>query len=215
MVLNYLRRTEGGVVLPSLNNPATANRVASGYDFINKDGERIVGTVPTLRATTYTPTTSSQTISSGRILTGVQTINGDTDLIPSNIRNGVTIFGVTGTYEAQSNQSDFNYASRSTSTTLSINLGFLPAYVSMINNGAGNGETDAMGITLSITGMTYWITGWNGVNTVGTTQGFLSNSASPMSSYSASYTYSGGVFTIYLRDWTFGAVAYSCIAFTF
>ena len=47
-------------------------------------------------AQTITPGTSDQTISSGIYLTGIQTIAGDADLIAENIRNGVTIFGVSG-----------------------------------------------------------------------------------------------------------------------
>ena len=50
-------------------------------------------------ATTYTPTTSNQTIASGTYLTGTQTIEGDADLVAGNIKDGVTIFGVTGTYD--------------------------------------------------------------------------------------------------------------------
>ena len=53
-------------------------------------------------ATTYTPTTTAQTISSGTYLTGTQTIEGDADLVAGNIKNGVTIFGVEGTYSGQS-----------------------------------------------------------------------------------------------------------------
>lgn len=47
-------------------------------------------------ATTYTPSTANQTIASGTYLTGTQTILGDADLKASNIKSGVTIFGVAG-----------------------------------------------------------------------------------------------------------------------
>ena len=53
----------------------------------------------TKTATTYTPTTSNQTIASGTYLTGTQTIEGDSNLIAKNIKSGVSIFGVNGTYE--------------------------------------------------------------------------------------------------------------------
>lgn len=49
-------------------------------------------------AQTITPGTTAQTIQSGVYLTGTQTIEGDTDLVAGNIREGVSIFGVTGTY---------------------------------------------------------------------------------------------------------------------
>lgn len=52
-------------------------------------------------AATYIPTTSNQTISSGVYLTGVQTINGDANLVAGNIKSGISIFGVTGTYSGE------------------------------------------------------------------------------------------------------------------
>lgn len=55
--------------------------------------------VTTLGATTYTPTTSSQTIASDTYLTGTQTISGDANLVAGNIKSGVSIFGVAGSYQ--------------------------------------------------------------------------------------------------------------------
>lgn len=49
-------------------------------------------------AQTITPGTSNQTIPSGKYLTGTQTILGDAKLTPSNIKEGISIFGVIGTY---------------------------------------------------------------------------------------------------------------------
>lgn len=48
-------------------------------------------------AATFTPTTSAQTIAAGTYLTGVQTISGDSNLKATNIKSGVSIFGVAGT----------------------------------------------------------------------------------------------------------------------
>ena len=50
-------------------------------------------------AQTITPGTSDKTIASGRYLTGTQTIKGDANLIAENIKSGVSIFGVAGTYD--------------------------------------------------------------------------------------------------------------------
>ncbi|WP_164706578.1 hypothetical protein [Intestinibacillus sp. Marseille-P6563] len=50
-------------------------------------------------AQTITPSTSNQTIAAQQYLTGVQTIEGDTNLLPANIKSGISIFGVQGTYE--------------------------------------------------------------------------------------------------------------------
>ena len=53
-------------------------------------------------ATTYTPTTSDQTIAVGTYCSGVQTIKGDANLVAANIAEGVSIFGVTGTHSGGS-----------------------------------------------------------------------------------------------------------------
>ena len=50
-------------------------------------------------AQTITPSTTDKTISSGRYLTGTQTIKGDSNLVAGNIKSGVSIFGVNGSYE--------------------------------------------------------------------------------------------------------------------
>lgn len=53
----------------------------------------------TQAAQTITPGTADKTIASGRYLTGTQTIKGDANLVAGNIKSGVSIFGVAGTYE--------------------------------------------------------------------------------------------------------------------
>jgi hypothetical protein len=50
-------------------------------------------------AQTITPGTSNKTIASGRYLTGTQTIKGDSNLTAGNIKKGVSIFNVAGSYE--------------------------------------------------------------------------------------------------------------------
>lgn len=55
--------------------------------------------LPVQGAQTITPGTTQQTINGGVYLTGAQTIQGDAGLVPDNIKNGITIFGVTGSYE--------------------------------------------------------------------------------------------------------------------
>lgn len=52
-------------------------------------------------AQTITPSTMAQTIQANVYLTGTQTIQGDAGLVPDNIKNGITIFGVTGSYEGE------------------------------------------------------------------------------------------------------------------
>ena len=56
----------------------------------------LTASVTTKGVTTYTPGTSDQTIAAATYLTGIQTISGDANLIASNIKSGVSIFGVSG-----------------------------------------------------------------------------------------------------------------------
>ena len=57
-------------------------------------------TIAAAPAKEWTPGTSNQTLSKNRWLNGDQVIKGDSNLKAANIKSGVSIFGVTGTYEA-------------------------------------------------------------------------------------------------------------------
>jgi hypothetical protein len=64
------------------------------------DGQKLTGTIESLEATEYIPSEIDQTIEAGKYLAGNQIIKGDMNLLPTNIRKGVTIFGVEGQYES-------------------------------------------------------------------------------------------------------------------
>lgn len=91
-----------GVVTASVS--ATQNvtpTVSAGYVSSGTAGAITVSGSDTLEldtqgAQTITPSTSNQTIASGQYLTGTQTISGDANLVASNIKSGVSIFGVAG-----------------------------------------------------------------------------------------------------------------------
>ena len=70
--------------------------IPAGYH--NGSG-KVTQNVPTKGAQTYTPGTTSQTIAANQYLTGPQTIKGDPNLRPENIKKGVSIMGIIGTWE--------------------------------------------------------------------------------------------------------------------
>lgn len=76
---------------------AVAANILSGKTAYAK-GKKLTGTIPSKAAATITPSTANQTIAAGQYLSGVQTIAGDADLIAGNIKKGVNIFGITGTF---------------------------------------------------------------------------------------------------------------------
>lgn len=79
-----------------------ANQMLAGVSGYSK-GELVTGTIPSKGATTYTPGTTNQTITSGQYLSGTQTIAGDANLKAENIKSGVNLFGVNGTYTSDAN----------------------------------------------------------------------------------------------------------------
>ncbi|RHT57984.1 hypothetical protein DW757_06095 [Clostridium sp. AM29-11AC] len=70
--------------------------IPAGYH--NGSG-KVSQSIPTKGAQTYTPGTTNQTIAAGQYLTGPQTIKGDPNLRPENIKKGVSIMGITGSFE--------------------------------------------------------------------------------------------------------------------
>lgn len=79
---------------------ATAGDIVAPYSaYVN--GKNIVGQISTVNQSTYTPGTTDQTISQGYYVASNIKIKGDTNLKPENIAKGKSIFGVTGTCDAQ------------------------------------------------------------------------------------------------------------------
>lgn len=88
----------------SPSESAQTIKADNGYDglsqvTVNAVSRTYVGSGVTKKsAATYTPSTSNQTIAASQYLSGAQTIKGDANLMAGNIKSGVSIFGVTGTY---------------------------------------------------------------------------------------------------------------------
>lgn len=95
-ITNALRAHGIGVGKKLVGN-AQPNEVRAGRTFSNADGNDKVGTLP-VRATgaqTITPGTANQVLQAG-IYDGAVTVLGDADLVSSNIRSGVNLFGIAG-----------------------------------------------------------------------------------------------------------------------
>ncbi len=126
--------TVGGV-LGTFTADATAITadILSGYTAY-ANGNKITGTIPSKTAQTYTPGTTNQVINSGQYLLGNQTILGSANLVPENIKKGVNIFGIVGTYLPIPRKTLVTFTS-STSWTVPTSCYEIEVY--MIGGGAG------------------------------------------------------------------------------
>lgn len=93
-------------------NVTTAGYISSGT--AGNSSVSLTASVTTKAAATITPGTSNQTIASGTYLTGTQTISGDSDLTAANIKTGVQIFNVTGSYTSDATATVSDIASGKT-----------------------------------------------------------------------------------------------------
>ena len=113
-VINSLPNASGGsssqpVLQTKTATPTTSQQNIvpdSGYDGLSKvTVEAIPSTYVqpklTKGAATITPGTTNQTISAGTYCAGAQVIKGDANLISANIKSGVSIFGVGGSYKGE------------------------------------------------------------------------------------------------------------------
>jgi len=87
---------------PSIQVNASTGVITASHTqstgYVSNDTKSETYNLGTQAATTWTPTTTDQTIAQGKFLTGAQTIKGSANLVASNIKYGVDIFGVTGSY---------------------------------------------------------------------------------------------------------------------
>lgn len=84
------------------------------------------GSSPILQSKSITPSSSTQTVypSSGYDGLNSVTVNGDSNLIPSNIKNGINIFGIIGNLDSSSYkvyQTSFTISSATTNLIIPFN----------------------------------------------------------------------------------------------
>lgn len=99
MDLNTVLRDRGVGVGKKLKGDAQPGDVRAAKTFSNVDGNDKTGTLTVQEAgpTVVTPGTTNQVKAAG-IYDGAVTVEGDTDLAAANIKEGVSIFGVLGTF---------------------------------------------------------------------------------------------------------------------
>lgn len=115
-ILDYVRHTpyntnirvlEGLLTeLESGSSLDTSDATAAAADILKDktayvNGQKVTGTITSVNAQTVTPTTTDQTVNGNVFLAGAITVAGDANLLAENIKSGVTIFGVTGTYTGE------------------------------------------------------------------------------------------------------------------
>ena len=138
---------------------------------------KVTQSLPTQAATTHTPGTSNKTaVAAGTYCSGAQTIKGDSNLKAGNIKKGVSIFGVSGTYDpslglSSSTYSNSRYIAYSEST---VNIPYKPKliivgmvqsnnkpimifdvnslYYSTIEGGSSNMSMSADGVSVALHG---------------------------------------------------------------
>lgn len=133
------------IVGPDAN--VTGSKMLSGT-VAYKSAEKVTGTIQSQAAQTITPGASDKTIASGKYLSGTQTIKGDTNLLAENIKSGISIFGVTGTYESSGSSGGKNVA-QGTITGAGTNAVTIDTGLNSINTFAlfNHSSASASGIT--------------------------------------------------------------------
>lgn len=130
------RTNKQGGASVTLTGDADVSNVLSGKKFYKDNPtSQLTGTMTNNGALgTYTPTTSNQSIPAGYTSGG--TVAGDADLVAGNIKNGVNLFGVAGTYASGGNFSQPTlYAGNLDSPTVGVaNVNYTGSGIAYLNS---------------------------------------------------------------------------------
>lgn len=151
-------KLQSKTVTPSENtqtvNPDSSYDALSSVTVEAISNTYIGSSVTKKSAATYIPKTTDQSIASGQYLSGTQTIKGDANLVAGNIKSGVSIFGVTGTYTGggssggSGNNNVEAYAVTSTNPSVSFKTASGPikiwGYGTITSQGGWGGTTTSL-----------------------------------------------------------------------
>ena len=105
LVPKVLEITSGGGGIDTSDATATSDVILQGKTAY-VDGQLVIGTLPIISGQTINPSASATTITAAAFLKEDIIIKGDSNLISSNIRKGVKIFNIIGSYEGENNNED-------------------------------------------------------------------------------------------------------------
>ena len=164
----------------------------SGYDGLSQvtvdaiSSTYIGSGVTKKSAATYTPGTSDQTIASGQYLNGAQIIKGDSNLVAGNIKSGVSIFGVSGSYVGSGGLSGGLVMKTGTTSSATIETGLSSISMFVIYKTAFSTKGLIQGVYTIDTGKIYYVY----------CSSYSSHIRSCDLSSSAECTVDGGTFTV-------------------
>ena len=121
---NKFIKKDGEVLLDLTDDSISASDLLEGVTAHNKSGEKITGTIAFQPAKTIRPGTTNQiAVSSGYYTGGNITVQGDANLVADNIKSGVSIFGVSGTYAGNGGDTSMEDGMIARTATTYINSG--------------------------------------------------------------------------------------------
>lgn len=122
---------------------ATASDILSGKTAFGAAG-KITGTIGSVAGTTITPGTATKTaVAANKYTTGAVRVAGDANLVPENIKSGVSIFGVAGTLK--SGKFNLINATVETENTIDVNDTLYPFVILSGNPPAGSEDVSDVG----------------------------------------------------------------------
>jgi hypothetical protein len=138
------------------NGLDTSDATATAADILTGktayvSGQKITGTIAFAPAKTITPSTTNQiAVSSGYYTSGDITVAGDENLVADNIKSGVSIFGIEGSYEGTGSGGEPDYSVEDSIITRTIAGAYTNNRVTQVGRGGFYGCTNLAGVNFPL-----------------------------------------------------------------